>query len=121
MTSPAQAAAAQSSEAQGGSHRPSEAATEKATEASPWRIAAQAGADKQTIYRRWPSKPAVVLDVYASLAPCEVPVSDTDPRAGSHPATAVVLRTVHAHDRRSVLAGLIAEAQRDAHTQQAFR
>jgi AcrR family transcriptional regulator len=40
-------------------------------------IAAEAGAGKQTIYRWWPSKAALVLEAFARRAETEVPVPDT--------------------------------------------
>lgn len=85
-------------------------------------IAAQAGAGKQTIYRWWPSKAAVVLEVYASLAPREVPVPDTgsveqDLIQLVHWFCELFTRTIAG----SALAGLIAEAQGDAQIQRAFR
>ncbi|HEY7137266.1 MAG TPA: TetR/AcrR family transcriptional regulator [Acidimicrobiia bacterium] len=41
------------------------------------RIASRAGVGKQTIYRRWPSKAAVVIDAYRRADIQRVPVPDT--------------------------------------------
>jgi AcrR family transcriptional regulator len=85
-------------------------------------IAAGAGTGKQTIYRWWPSKAAVFLEIYASYAPRDVPVPDT----GSAEQDLIELvqwfcelftKTIAGR----ALAGLIAEAQGDKQIQRAFR
>ncbi|MFI6316221.1 TetR/AcrR family transcriptional regulator [Nonomuraea sp. NPDC050556] len=82
-------------------------------------IAAAAGVGKQTIYRWWPSKGAMLLDALAEYAEAEVPAPDTGTlagdleafltatfRLGARPATAALLRKI------------AAEAQQDEHTAQ---
>ncbi|MFG2002785.1 TetR/AcrR family transcriptional regulator C-terminal ligand-binding domain-containing protein [Spirillospora sp. NPDC048911] len=86
-------------------------------------IAAAAGVGKQTIYRWWPSKGAVLLDALAERATAEIPVGDTGSLAGDLETfllatfrsartgrTAVLLRTVMAEAQRDEQAG---EAMRD--------
>jgi AcrR family transcriptional regulator len=85
-------------------------------------IAAGAGTGKQTIYRWWPSKAAVFLEVYASYAPREVPVPDTgsaeqDLTELVHWFCELFTKTIAGR----ALAGLIAEAQGDKEIQRAFR
>ena len=84
-------------------------------------IATRAGVGKQTLYRRWPSKAAVVLDALTRRTAREVPVPDTgavrdDVRALLRGAFAV-LRT----GRAQVVTSLMAEAQRDEAFASAFR
>ncbi|WP_433473100.1 TetR/AcrR family transcriptional regulator [Spirillospora sp. CA-142024] len=85
-------------------------------------IAAAAGVGKQTIYRWWPSKGAVLLEALAGRAGVDVPVPDTGTLeddleaflratflAGGHPRTVSALRYT------------MAEAQRDPHSREHMR
>ncbi|WP_433462739.1 TetR/AcrR family transcriptional regulator [Spirillospora sp. CA-128828] len=85
-------------------------------------IAAAAGVGKQTIYRWWPSKGAVLLEALAGRAGVDVPVPDTGTLeddleaflratflAGGHPRTVSALRYT------------MAEAQRDPHAREHMR
>lgn len=78
-------------------------------------IAAAAGAGKQTIYRWWPSKAALYLEVYEGL----MAEADYRPRGdaiGSELRRLLrrLFKVYGAKPARAILAGLIAEAQSDA-------
>lgn len=77
-------------------------------------IAARAGVGKQTIYRWWPSKYAIVLEAMVTLARAVVPMPDTGTLAGD---LTEFLRATFAGAREprtaAVLRMLMAEAQRD--------
>jgi len=85
-------------------------------------VAARAGVGKQTIYRWWPSKPALYAEVYASLASEDALRFDTgsvrEDLMRLLLALFSVYRTTPAAD---ILAGLIAEAQHDATAAEALR
>jgi len=73
-------------------------------------VAASAGVSRPTIYRRWPSKPALVVAALVQSARLAVPVLDT----GSlrHDLIAVQRRQVelmNSPDSRRVTAGLVAD------------
>ena len=78
-------------------------------------VAAAAGVGKQTIYRWWPSKPALYLEVYRSLVPPDALAADatgiTNKLAALLNALFHFYRTTPAAD---ILAGLIGDAQSDA-------
>lgn len=85
-------------------------------------VAARAGVGKQSLYRRWPSKAALVLDALAARTAREVPVPDTgstrdDVRALLQAAFAVLRDPA----RGRVVASLMAEAQHDSTFAAAFR
>ena len=77
-------------------------------------VAAAAGVGKQTIYRWWPSKPALYLEVYRFLVPPDALVADaagiTNKLAGLLDALFRFYRTTPA---ANILAGLIGDAQSD--------
>jgi len=77
-------------------------------------IAAAAGVGKQTIYRWWPSKAAVVLTALAEYADADIPVPDSgdgcDNLARFLGATFAAMRAGYA----PILRALMAEAQFDA-------
>jgi AcrR family transcriptional regulator len=79
-------------------------------------IAAEAGVGRQTIYRWWPSKGAVVADALARHARVVVPVRDTGSFAGD---LAAFFTDSFAGLENEVLADrlrqIVAEAQRDEH------
>jgi AcrR family transcriptional regulator len=84
-------------------------------------IAARAGVGKQTIYRRWPSKAAVVLEALTARTSIEVPAPDTgsvlrDVQSFLRGAFAV-LRA----GRQKVVLSLMAEAQLSEEFAAAFR
>jgi AcrR family transcriptional regulator len=77
-------------------------------------IAAEAGVGKQTIYRWWPSKYAILLEAMTDLGQSEVPVPDT----GSVAADLTEFVTATFAGARSarvapLLRVLVSEAQRD--------
>jgi AcrR family transcriptional regulator len=79
-------------------------------------IAAEAGVGRQTIYRWWPSKGAVVADALAHHAQAVVPARDTGSFAGD---LAAFFTDSFAGLENEVLADrlrqIVAEAQRDEH------
>jgi AcrR family transcriptional regulator len=82
-------------------------------------IAAEAGVGRQTIYRWWPSKGAVVADALARHAQVLVPERDTGSFTGD---LAAFLTDSFAGLENEVLADrlrqIVAEAQRDEHVAQ---
>lgn len=84
-------------------------------------IAARAGVGKMTVYRRWPNKAALYVDVYADLVPPDALAGETGSLAGDlrHLLTALFdlyRRTPAA----AVLAGIIAAAQSDTAAREAL-
>jgi len=79
-------------------------------------IAAAAGVGRQTIYRWWPSKGAVLLDAMAARASRAAPDVDTGSLAGDLSAFLVAtFRGVREPANRARLRRVMAEAQRDPH------
>jgi len=85
-------------------------------------VAARAEAGKQTIYRWWPSKAALFVEVYGALVPAAELRCDTgsvgDDLRGLLRALFAQYRTTPA---ARILAGLIAEAQHDPTVRDAVR
>jgi AcrR family transcriptional regulator len=84
-------------------------------------IAARAGVGKQTIYRWWPSKAALVLEAYlagseAVPLPAERTTAREDVRALLGWLIAVLAQPIGGH----VVAGLIADLQHDADLAEGF-
>ncbi|MDL4816190.1 TetR/AcrR family transcriptional regulator [Actinomadura opuntiae] len=85
-------------------------------------LAAAAGVGKQTIYRWWPSKGAVLLEAMAERAGADIPVPDTGTLRGD--LEAFLTATFRGAGRRltaSVLRNAMAEAQRDPHAREHMR
>lgn len=85
------------------------------------RVAAESGVAKTTLYRRWPSKAALCMDLYLDVAARELHDPDTGSVSGDlkHIANTVVrlqTRTVVG----PAFIGLIAEAQVNPETRPAF-
>ena len=84
-------------------------------------IADAAGAGKQTLYRRWPSKAELVLEAFLTFAEAQV----DGPSAGAsiHDELAGFLRRTFAalQEAGSGVRGLMAAAQHDAAFRQLFR
>jgi AcrR family transcriptional regulator len=85
-------------------------------------IAARAGVGKQTIYRWWSSKAAVIMEAYASQAAPNVPTPDTGSVKKDLCQILRQLFTVLTKTTAgAAVTGLIAEAQTDPNIAQAFR
>ena len=77
-------------------------------------IAARAGAGKQTIYRWWPSKGAVVLDAFLRSAGSAVAFPEThDTRADVRAQMMALARFLAHPDTGPVYAGVVGDAQHD--------
>src|SRR5581483_3139490 len=77
-------------------------------------VAARAGVGKSTIYRRWPNRGALALDAFLTEFSSQLPAPDTgslrsDLRAALRAWVSAVTKTPAGR----MLAGLLAEAQRD--------
>ncbi|WP_141583776.1 TetR/AcrR family transcriptional regulator [Actinomadura sp. WMMA1423] len=85
-------------------------------------IAAAAGVGKQTIYRWWPSKGAVLLEAVAERAGEHIPVPDTGSLHGDLEAFLRATFRAAGHERTvAVLRLAMAEAQRDPHAREHMR
>ncbi len=77
-------------------------------------VAARAGVGKTTIYRRWPSRGTLALDAFLAEFQGQQPLPDTGSLRGDLlAALRAWMRSVTGTSTGSILAGLIAEAQRD--------
>ena len=84
-------------------------------------IAAAAGAGKQTIYRWWPSKAALYLELYEGLAAEQKLRFNTGSVAGDlRFLLRRLFRIYAATPARAILAGLIAETQNDPRVSKAL-
>jgi AcrR family transcriptional regulator len=85
------------------------------------RVAAESGAAKTTVYRRWPSKAALCMDLYLEVAGRELQAPDTGTVAGD---LKQIADTVARIQTRTVagpaFVGLIAEAQVNPETRADF-
>ncbi|TDD77944.1 TetR/AcrR family transcriptional regulator [Actinomadura darangshiensis] len=85
-------------------------------------IAAAAGVGKQTIYRWWPSKGAVLLEALAGRAGADIPVPDTGSlRADLEAFLRATFRAAGNPHTASALRHTMAEAQRDPHAREPMR
>jgi AcrR family transcriptional regulator len=77
-------------------------------------IAARAGVAKQTVYRWWPTKTALFVDVYERLVPRDAVGRNTGSLRGDLAALLARLSERYTHTPAgAILAGLVAEAQAD--------
>ncbi|WP_300679669.1 TetR/AcrR family transcriptional regulator [Nocardioides sp.] len=83
-------------------------------------IAAAAGVAKTTLYRRWDSKAALVLDALVGVLG-EPPVQGEDRDAGLRTAVAWLAGRIADDAVHPLLAALVAEASRDADLRAALR
>ncbi|MFF7753941.1 TetR/AcrR family transcriptional regulator [Streptomyces sp. NPDC007971] len=85
-------------------------------------IARAAGVGKQTLYRWWPSKGAVLLDALADRAAQDVPAPDTGTLRGDLRALAVAtFETSQRSPAAPALRALVREAARDPHLAELLR
>jgi AcrR family transcriptional regulator len=78
------------------------------------RVASRAKAGKATIYRRWPSKVALVMETITAVAEQSMPVPDTGTFRSDILALLRSFRDSVGDDRGKVLAELISEMPRNA-------
>jgi len=84
-------------------------------------IAARAGVGKMTVYRRWPSKAALYVDVYADLVPPEALAGGTGSLGGDlRHLLAALFDLYRQTPAAAVLAGVIAAAQSDTAAKEAL-
>jgi AcrR family transcriptional regulator len=77
-------------------------------------IAHRAGVGKQTIYRWWPSKGAILLEAMTEHARVTVPIPDTGTLQGDFEEfLATTFRRAHEPETAAVLRTLMSEAQHD--------
>jgi len=85
-------------------------------------VAARAGVGKATIYRRWNSRGTLALDAFLAEFQGQQPRPDTGSLRGDLlAALRAWIRSVTRTSAGPILAGLIAEAQRDPELAQAWR
>ena len=85
------------------------------------RVAAESRVAKTTLYRRWPTKAALCMDVYLEIAGRVLKVPDTGDVARD--LNAVVMEVIRLQTRTAAGAaflGLLAEAQSDPASREAF-
>jgi AcrR family transcriptional regulator len=85
-------------------------------------VAARAGVGKATIYRRWNSRGTLALDAFLADFQSQQPLPDTGSLRGDLlAALRAWIRSVTRTSAGPILAGLVAEAQRDPGLAQAWR
>lgn len=85
-------------------------------------VAARAGVGKTTIYRRWTSRGTLALDAFLTEFQGQQPLPDTGALRGDLlAALRAWIRSVTSTSAGPILAGLIAEAQRDPELAVAWR
>ena len=85
-------------------------------------VAARAGVGKATVYRRWPSRGALALDAFLAEFKSQLPLPRTGSLRGDlRAASRAWVRAVTTTRAGKMLAGLIAEAQRDPSVAEAWR
>jgi AcrR family transcriptional regulator len=85
-------------------------------------IASRAGVGKQTIYRWWPSKAAVVMEAYSEKATQNIPTPDTGSvKQDLCQIIQQLFAMLTTTTTGTAVTGLIAEAQMDASLAEAFR
>ena len=85
-------------------------------------VAARAGVGKQTIYRWWPSRAALVLEAYlAGSEPIELPADSGSTRDDVRALVLWLADVLSLPVGRPVVAGLIADLQHDPDLAEGFR
>lgn len=85
-------------------------------------VAARAGCGKATIYRRWPSKSALVIDAIAACKDAGVELPDTgSARDDLLASVRGLLRSMRTSDVGRVLPALVVELARNAELADSFR
>ena len=85
------------------------------------RVAAESGVAKTTLYRRWPTRAALCMDLYLDLAGRELESPDTgDIAADLRQIVGAVVRLQTRTVAGAVFLGLIAEAQMNPEARQAW-
>ncbi|BAY43307.1 transcriptional regulatory protein TetR family [Scytonema sp. HK-05] len=85
-------------------------------------IAARAGVGKQTIYRWWSSKAAVIMEAYSDQTAQNIPTPDTGSvREDLYQILRQLFVVLTTTTAGTAVTGLIAEAQLDANLAEAFR
>jgi AcrR family transcriptional regulator len=85
-------------------------------------VATRAGVGKATVYRRWPSRGALALDAFMSEFRSQLTLPDTGSLRGDlYASLGAWCRAVSTTRAGRMLAGLIAEAQRDPQVALAWR
>ena len=85
-------------------------------------VAARAGVGKATVYRRWPGKVELVVDVISETAAEQVPIPDTGSTRGD---LVVLVRTIidvlTTTNAGAITAAMVAECSRNPELAHAFR
>jgi AcrR family transcriptional regulator len=85
-------------------------------------VAARAGVGKQTIYRWWPSRSALVLEAYlAGAEPIELPADAGSTRENVRALVVWLANVLELPIGRRVVAGLVADLQHDPDLADGFR
>jgi AcrR family transcriptional regulator len=85
------------------------------------RVATRARAGKATIYRRWPSKVALIMDAIASVADQSLPTPDTGTFRDDMLAFLVSFTGYVGEDRQTIIAELVSEMSRNSELRDALR
>ncbi|WP_239310765.1 MULTISPECIES: TetR/AcrR family transcriptional regulator [unclassified Frankia] len=85
------------------------------------RVATRAKAGKATIYRRWPSKVALVMDAITTITEQSVPIPDTGSFRMDMLAFISSFRDAIGDDRGRIIAELVSEMPRNSELREALR
>jgi AcrR family transcriptional regulator len=83
-------------------------------------IAARSGVAKTTIYRRWPNRATLIVDVLADLSAEEVPISDRDEPLGALRTEMRLIAGLSDGVIGRLITALLAEAQDDSEVRSAL-
>ncbi len=85
------------------------------------RVATRARAGKATIYRRWPSKVALIMDAISTVADDTLPIADTGSFREDMLSYLSSFTTYVVDDRGKILAELVSEMSRNEELRSALR